>query len=103
MKREEYKEMVKTSTGRSELHTLLLNEVTEKVTALTAAAPAQNRAKVEALFTKALDMLSRQGVAFIYDHFAGEHISTKEMIANLQSLLAGKFVDYTNGKEEVIR
>ena len=85
-----YNEMGKTAQGRKELHTAMIKEITIKLNDITAKAPAQNALKVKVIFCKALDLMLNLGVADLYDFFAGEHLSEREFIGYVQSLVNGK-------------
>ena len=58
MKRSEYKEKSVTAQGRKNLHEELISEIKQRMDSFVDNAPAANKAKVRALFDKALCKIS---------------------------------------------
>lgn len=91
MKKSEYKEKSATAEGRKNLHTELLSEIKMRMDYFVSNAPEANRAKVKAMFDKAIDKMKEMGNSILFDFFADEQCSDKDFIRYTQQVIIGKF------------
>ncbi len=81
MKEEVYDKLKKTEEGRKKLHSLLLEEIKDKMETLTESASAQNKGDLEAIFSEALKRLEKcKNILFIYVCFASDQVKDKSFI-----------------------
>ena len=90
MKIEIYKEKAVTAQGRKELHEIMLDEIKANFEALVNGAPEANKEQVKTMFAVAEEKLQTIGVADLYDFFAGEHLTTNQVISYTCDLIKGK-------------
>ena len=93
-----YKEMCKTVQGRHELHNQLVEELKGRMNKLMSMATPQNRAKLEERFAKVAEVVSKQGVSFIFDDFCADFVDDKTFARHCQNILLGKYSEYVPGK-----
>lgn len=91
MKRSEYKEKSVTAQGRKNLHEELISEIKQRMDSFVDNAPAANKAKVRALFDKALCKISEMGNSILFDFFADDQIGDVDFIRYTQQVISGKF------------
>ena len=90
MKKSEYKEKSATAEGRKNLHGELITEIKNRMDAFVSKAPEANKAKVSALFTKAIGKLENEGNSILFEFFAAEDINDRDFIKHIQETLNDK-------------
>lgn len=89
MTRQEYKEKSKTSEGRKNLHTEMLDIIKARMDSFLKNAPEANKPKIERLFEVAMNNIKDHGNSLLFDFFADEKISDREFIRNVQIEIKG--------------
>lgn len=90
MKKAIYKEMSQTAKGRYELHTLLLQDIKERMDQLKANAPSQNKGKIETIFNDCFDKIQTWGNGDLFLYLADEDVSTRNFLLYLMDINSNK-------------
>ena len=77
MKKSEYREKSATAEGRKNLHTELLSEIKKRMDLFAENAPEANRAKVIAMFDRAMNKMEDMGNSTLFNFFAMKSVAIK--------------------------
>lgn len=91
MKKSEYKEKSATSEGRKKLHNELLAEIKNRMDGFVNNAPEAKKAKINALFSVAMDKLKDEGNSILFEFFAADDLSDRDFIKHLQEEINDKY------------
>lgn len=89
MTNETYKQMSQTAEGRKELHTIMLNDVKQRMSELVASAPAANQAQCQQIMDMAFAKIETMGNGDIFNFFADEQVSVQNFILYCQDAIKG--------------
>lgn len=91
MKLSEYKQKSSTPQGLKNLHVELIAEIKFRMYRLSYNAPAAKKAKHNAFFSKAIEILEKKDNSILYNFFASDFTTDEEFVMYIQQVIKGDF------------